>query len=173
MQSHTAQPGNHKWRWAFWFGLPLAALNLGLFAAATARSDLLAPPQAIPVGLLLYLVIPGIAGYWPYDHGRHQEQESGWAGFRVGLVACGLFMLAATLVFSVLWIRYATVPPQSLHGWGLYDPTARLIVLATFLGTLALLHSSGVALSVLGGRIGGTLAIRRAAMRVRLHEHQA
>ena len=173
MQSHTAQPNDHKWRQAFWFGLPLAALNLGLFAVATARSDLLTPPQVILAGLLLYLVIPGIAGYWPDAHGRYQEQESGWAGFRVGLVACGLFMLAATLVFSVLWIRYATVPPQSLHGWGLYDPTTRLITFATFLGILALLHSGGVALSVLGGRIGGALARRRAAMRVRLHEHQA
>ena len=73
-------------RHALAFGLPLALLELGLFAVSMAYSGRLLPPQGLLIGVRLYLVVPAIAGYWRYRQGQHEGWESGWAGFRVGFV---------------------------------------------------------------------------------------
>ena len=146
-----------RWRQAFFFGLPLALLEIGLFGVSMAYSSRLLPQLAILIGVLLYFVIPAIAGYW-FCHRRHSEEsEGGWIGFRVGIVGFAVFMLGAIIMFAFMFIRYLTTP-RAPHQWGIYDPAWELSALVSILGILALLNGVGVLLSAIGGLIGGALA---------------
>ena len=151
-----------RWRQAPLFGIPLALLELSLFVVSMAYSSRLLPPQAILIGLPLYLVIPAFASYWFCHQWHAEDSEGGWIGFRVGLVSCAGFILAIALVFAVLFMRYANTPPifnpRAPHEWGMYDPPGELRTLATTLGVLVVLSSVGLLLSMIGGRIGGALA---------------
>ena len=74
-------------RWqALWFGLPLGAVALGVFTLAVLVPARLSPGPAILVGLAFYLVVALVAGYRYCYQRRHEGWESGWAGFRFGLV---------------------------------------------------------------------------------------
>lgn len=158
------------WRPALVFGLPLGLLDLGFFAASMTYSSRLLPQQAVPICVLLYLLIPAIAGYQFCYHGRHEGREGSRAGFRVGLVGSAAAMLGTTLLFAVLFLRYVTMPrpfnPRMPHQWGLYDPARELNTMASVLGILAVLHGIGVLLSLIGGRTGGALAAWRPLSRV-------
>ena len=147
-----------SWRQALLFGLPLALLELSLFVVSMAYSNRLLPPQAVLIGLPLYLVIPTVASYWFH----HQRQHENWAGFRVGFVGFAVFMLAIALIFAFIFLRYTNTPhifnPRAPHEWGLYDPAGELRTLASTLGILAVVNGIGILLSVVGGLIGGALA---------------
>ena len=162
MQQTIPWSRRRSWRHALIFGLPLALLEVSLFGVSMSYTSRLLPPQAILVGLPLYIVIPAVAGYW-FCRQRHSEDlEGGWIGFRVGFVGFAVFMLAIALIFAVIFLRYTNTPhifnPRKPHEWGLYDPAGELSTLATVLGILAVLNGVGLLLSVIGGRIGSALA---------------
>ena len=151
-----------SWRHALIFGLPLALLEVSLFGVSMSYTSRLLPPQAVLLGLPLYLVIPAIAGY-RFCHQWHTEHPAGgWIGLRVGLVGFTVFMSATALIFVVIFMRYTNTPPfftpRAPREWGLYYPPGELRTLATTLGVLAVFNGAGLLFSVIGGLIGGALA---------------
>lgn len=148
------QSGQHRWRQAFGFGLPLALLELGAVALFYTDYEILQPLQAITLGLLLYLIISVLAGIW---FCRHGGQHGIWAGLRAGLVGAVAFLLMMALLFAVLWVRYVNTP-RFPGEWGLYDPPWLLGVYIDALGLLAAISGAGVLLSALGGWLGGLIA---------------
>ncbi len=148
------QPGQYRWRQAFAFGLPLALLELGLVAVFNTDYEILQPLLAIMLGLLLYLVVTSLAGYWFCQHaGRYGI----WAGVRVGLVGATTFLVVLTSVFTFLWIRYVNTP-RLPYEYGIYDTAWYLSLLVTALGLFTAINGVGVLLSVLGGWLGGLIA---------------
>lgn len=146
---------------ALWFGLPLGALTLGVFTLAVLFPARLSPGPAILVGLALYLVVALVAGYRYCYQRRHEGWESGWAGFRVGLVAATLFMLVMTVWMIVsIHIQENTPPPPNSRVF--HSQTLDVIVGAIIFGVFAVLNGTGMLLSAIGARIGGALAIWRA-----------
>jgi hypothetical protein len=170
MQQHIPRTRWRPWWQVLPFGVLLALLNLSLFGMSTATSEIITAPQAIVIGLILYLVIPAFAGHWS----RYQRQHEGWSGFRVGLVGAAIFMLTIALTFVIMFMRYINMPPNftpgAPHQWGLYEPARELMILATILGLLLLLNGVGLLLGAIGGRIGGTLAISRLTPHLQSHE---
>ena len=77
---------------AFWFGLPLGALTLGILILAVRYPARISPGTAILLGFALYVVVAFVAGYRYCSQRRHEGWESGGAGFRVGLVSAALFL---------------------------------------------------------------------------------
>ena len=169
-ERQPARQARQYGRWqAFVFGLPLALLELGIVAVFNTYYEILTPVLAITLGLLLYVVIAVLAGYWFCRRGARQGI---WAGLRAGLVGAGAFLLVMTLVFAGLWIKFVTTPLPP-HASGLHDPMLALTGLATGLGLFVLLNAAGVLLSALGGWLGGILAGRRAEPRGQVSEQQA
>ncbi len=148
------QPGQHRWRQAFAFGLPLALLELGALALFYTNYEILSPVRAITLALLLYLVVSVLAGYWLC---RHSGRHGAWAGLRAGLAGAFVFLLVMALLFAVLWIRYVNMP-RFPGEWELYDPAGQLRLSLQALGILAAISGAGLLLSALGGWLGGLIA---------------
>jgi hypothetical protein len=161
-------PARRYGRWqALWFGLPLGALLVGLYQVATLPPFRLSTGQALLVGGALYLIIPLFAGYRYCYQRRHEGWQSGWAGFRVGLVAAMLFLLVMGVIFGiVVYIDGVSPPPPSSPPSRIPHSHSLVILFSVIIvGLLALLNSVGVLLSAMGGRLGGALAIWRTAPR--------
>lgn len=163
------QPGQHRWRQAFAFGLPLALLELGALALFYTNYEILSPVRAITLALLLYLVVSVLAGYW---FCRHGGRYGVWAGLRAGLTGAAVFLFVMALLFAVLWVRYVNMP-RFPGEWGLYDPAMQLKVYVQAIGILAAISGAGILLSALGGWLGGLIARWRPEPRERVGEQRA
>ena len=150
---------------ALWFGLPLGVLALGVLALAIVFPARFSPGQAILIGLALYFIVPLFAGYRYCYQRRHEGWESGWAGFRVGLVAAALFMLVVTALLIIAIVVDANTPPPSpasVRVRAIHSTTLDIIVGVFAFGVMAVLNGVGMLLGAIGARIGGALAIWRA-----------
>lgn len=160
MRRDTRNPLAQNWRHALLFGLPLALLAMALVALTVRFPTSLNPQQATLAGLLLYLLIPAIAGYNFCSQRRREGWESGWAGLRVGLVASSVFLLTATVWLTVSVVIYDNSPPSGPPSRNnIYSPGLALFFAILALAILAMLNFVGIVLSAVGGRIGGALAI--------------
>lgn len=147
---------------ALWFGLPLGALTLGILLLAVKFPARLSPSPAILIGLALYLIVPLSAGYRYCYQRRHEGWESGWAGFRVGLVAAALLMLVVTVLLIIAIVVDANTPPPPPGNIRTFHSTTLDIIVSVFaLGVMAALTGTGVLLGTIGARIGGAMAIWR------------
>lgn len=148
---------------ALWFGLPLGALTLGILLLAVKFPTRLSPGPAILIGLSLYIIIPLFAGYRYCYQQPHEGWESGWAGFRVGLVAAALLMLVVTVLLIIANVVDANTPPPPPGNIRTFHSTTLDIIVSVFaLGVMAALAGTGVLLGAIGARVGGALAIWRA-----------
>jgi hypothetical protein len=160
MQRDTRNSLAQDWRHALLFGLSLALLALALVVLTTRFPTYLNPQQATLVSLLLYLLIPAIAGYNFCSQRGREGWESGWAGLRVGLLASGVFLFIAIVWLTVTVVIYDNSPPSGPPSRGnFYSPGLELFFAILELAILAMLNFVGIVLSAAGGRIGGALAI--------------
>ncbi len=145
------------------FGVPLAVLQLVLYTIAVTHMKQLTY-EPILLDYLLVFLISAIAGYHFCLHRRHEGWESGWAGLRVGLVACVVFLLLVGIDIAVALIIADNTPhpPPPTNPRRFYSPGLALIVDVILWGFLALVSSFSLFASAAGGRIGGALAIWRA-----------
>lgn len=157
------QPAHlHAWRQAFWFGLPLALLELCvlIYFYQDGNREILGTIswelQATILSLLLYLVIATLAGYWFCQHGG---QRGTWVGLRAGLAGAAVVMIVMLPVFVFLYLRFVNfLRSCHLHACGPFGPTDYLSILGSFFLSLALLNGAGLLLSALGGWLGGLIA---------------
>ena len=146
-----------RWRRALVFGLPLGLLEFGLYGLTVTRAALLSPQQATLIGWLLYLLIPGVAGYYFCYQGRSADSESRWSGHRAGLVGSIVVMVGVTVWQIVVLIVYDNSPPPP-GPRTFYSPAFALFLTIMLLGLLAIINFVGLAFSAAGGRIGEALA---------------
>jgi len=153
-------------RHALAFGLPLGVLQLVLYAIAITHAVQLTYEPLLLYYLLAFLV-SAIAGYHFCSQRRHEGWESGWAGLRVGLVACLVFLLLVGIDIAVALIIADNTahPPPPTNPRQSYSPDFALILDVILWGLLALISSFSLFASAAGGRIGGALAIWRATRR--------
>lgn len=154
---------------AFWFGLPLGALTLGVLVLAVRYPARISPGTAILLGLALYVVVAFLAGYRYCSQRRHEGREGGWAGFRVGLVSAALFLLVILVYLIIAIIVDENTPPPSPPNRTFHSTTLDIIFGSVFFGIFVILTWIGALLSAAGGRLGGALAIWR-AKRLQLQE---
>ena len=172
MQRDTRNPLAQDWRHALLFGLSLALLALALVVLTARFPTYLNPQQATLVGLPLYLLIPAIAGYNFCSQRRREGWESGWAGFRVGLLASGVFLFTAIVWLTVTVVINDNSPPSGPSSRSnIYSPGLELFFAILELAILAMLNFVGIVLSVAGGRVGGALAILLAKRLQQSPEH--
>lgn len=163
MQQSASWSRGQRWRQTLLFGLPLALLEIGIVVITIAHTNILSPQRAMLYGLAAYLLLPAVAGFQFCYKRRHKGWESGWAGFRVGLVSAGIVMLAITMWLVIALIIYDNTPPPSPPSRSnIYAPGLALIIIVFLLGLLAVLNGLGITFSALGGRLGGALATWRA-----------
>jgi hypothetical protein len=124
------------------------------------HAALLSPEQAALIGWLLYLLIPGLAGYYSCYRGRSAGSESSWSGFRAGLVGSIVVMVGVTVWQIVVLIVYDNSPPPP-GPRTFYSPAFALFLSIMLLGFLAILNFVGLTFSAAGGRIGEVLATWR------------
>ena len=159
-----------RWRHALAFGLPLSVLQLVLYTVAVTHMKQLTFGPVL-LDYLLAFLISAIAGYIFCLRRRHEGWESGWAGLRVGLVACVVFLLLVAIDIAVALILSVNSPPPPTHSRIPYSPSFALIVDVILWGFLAFVSGFSLFFSAAGGRIGGALAIWR-AKRLQLEEQQ-
>lgn len=172
MQQATSYTRWRRWRHALLFGVPLGLIELGLLVLTLTHPAQLSSGQAILLDYLLAFLVPTVAGYLFCFRRQHEGWESGWAGLRVGLVACVVFLLATAIDFAVALIIYDNTPPPPpppTNPREIYSPGLALVLDVILFGFLALLSSLSLFVSAAGGRIGGALAIWR-AKRLQLQE---
>jgi hypothetical protein len=162
-----------KFRWnELWFALPLTLLEIGLLVVTVAVDGFLPLQQAVLIGLFLYLLISGIAGYQFGIQGHRRMWQSAWAGFRVGLATCAFCLLLSVVYLIIAFITYNNEPtPANPHNHHL--PGIALFIEIAVFGILTLLNGAGSLLSAVGGLIGGALAIWRSKAKRRAKEVQA
>jgi hypothetical protein len=159
-------------RHALAFGLPLSVLQLVLYTVAVTHMKQLTFGPVL-LDYLLAFLISAIAGYVFCLRRRHEGWESGWAGLRVGLVACVVFLLlvGTDIAAALIIADNAPPPPPPTNPRQIYSPGFALILDVILWGFLALVSGFSLFASAAGGRIGGALAIWR-AKRLQLEEQQ-
>jgi len=168
MQQQQTMPWSRwrDWRYAFIFGLPLGALELGLIYITITHNYWLSPQQATLIGWLLCLLIPGIAGYHICYRRRHTDAANGRAGFRMGVVGWTVVMAGFAVWLGVgLAVYYNTPLPPASESRTFDSPTFAqsfaLFVAIVFLALLAMISFVGLSFSAASGRIGEALATWR------------
>lgn len=163
MQQTMPRTPWQRWRHALAFGLPLAVLQLVLYMFTITHAKQLTYGPILLDYLLVFL-IAAVAGYHFCSQRRQEGWESGWAGLRVGLVACVVFLLlTATDIAAALIIADNTPPPPPpTNPRQIYSPGLALIIDVMLWAFLAFVSGLSLFVSAAGGRIGGALAIWRA-----------
>lgn len=131
-------------------GILLALIQLGLVFLGIPRFNTIA---VMIVGLALYLVIPGLAGF---RAARKRERASTGlvTGFVTGLTCAIIIML----VFFVLVVIALNTPPRVTTGR--YVPIPVAFVAAYVMVIALFLNFLGVLLAAIGGWLGGFTARR-------------
>ena len=145
MQVHVIRARTITFFQRIGIGILLALIQLGLVFLGIPRFNTI---SVLIVGLALYLVIPGLAGF---RASRRRERASTGlvTGFVIGLTCAIIIML----VLFVLVVIALNAPPPVTTGRFVPIPVAfvafYVIALAFFLNSL------GVLLATLGGWLGG------------------
>ncbi|HKW20223.1 MAG TPA: hypothetical protein VJO13_02520, partial [Ktedonobacterales bacterium] len=125
MQQAMPRSRWRNWRHALAFGLPLGVLQLVLYMYTITHMEQLAY-RPILMDYLLAFIIPAVAGYHFCSQRRHEGWESGWAGLRVGLVACVFFLLVMAIIFAVALSISVNSPPPPTNSRIPYSPSFAL-----------------------------------------------
>ena len=172
MQQTAPRSRWRNWRHALIFGLPLGVLQLVIYMYTITHMEQLTYGPIL-LDYLLAFLIPAVAGYHFCSQRWHEGWESGWAGLRVGLVACIFFLLLTAIDIAAALIIADSIPhqPPPTNHRQLHSRDLALIVDVLLWVYLALISGLSLFLSAAGGRIGGALAIWR-AKRLQLEEQQ-
>jgi putative flippase GtrA len=156
------RPRRRGWQ-ALGFGLPLALLDFGLYNFSITHPASLSPWTAMWISFGLALVVSFVAGFRFCYQRRHEGWESGWAGFRIGLVSGGLFLLVVLIILLVGLIMLSNAPPPSPGSREFSSPSLAQAIAIVLLLMLAFIQGISILLCAFGARIGGALAIWHAA----------
>lgn len=135
------------------FGLLLGLLQLLLVFFGSVRFGQI---TIIVIGLILYLVIPMLAGLRATFSSPENSLVGAGAGCATGGVGACIVML--TLVVAVVITLQNSAPPDALHPLGHPFPLPPSTVASVFLTLAFLVNSAGVLLASIGGTLGGLVS---------------
>jgi len=139
----------------------LGLVEFGLMEALLQFPAQVSPAWAIPVGELLYLLLPAGAGFALAHWGQATARDGAQAGIRIGVVSWLAVTLGIGVVLTVGLVRDWITPPASTSShWypATYSPTLDAVVSVVIWVLLSACNSVGVALSIVGGLGGAALA---------------
>ncbi len=151
----------------------LGLVEFGLMVALLRFPAQVSPAWAIPVGELLYLLLPAAAGFALAHWGRATARDGARAGIRMGVVSGLAVTLGIGVVLTVGLVRdWITPPPSTSSHWYpyTYSPTLDAVVSVVTWVLLSACNAVGVALSSVGALGGAALArwLRAAKRAVRV-----
>jgi hypothetical protein len=133
-------------------GLLLGLLQLLLFFFGGPRFGL---TTVIIIGLILYFVIPMLAGLRAFSSQENSLLGAG-AGCVTGVICACIVMLV--LVIAVVISLNNIPPPDTSHSGGHIYPVSAASIASIFLTLAFLVNGAGVLLATIGGIIGGLIA---------------
>jgi hypothetical protein len=152
MQPYPARSRKSPLFQAAGFGLLLGLLQLLLVFFGIARFG---QTTVIVIGLILYLVIPMLAGLRARSSPENSMAGAG-AGCVTGVVSACIVMLA--LIIAVVIALSKIPPPDASHPLAHPFPQPPSAIASIFLALAFLVNSTGVLLALIGGILGGLVS---------------
>lgn len=151
-----------RWPWlgpTLWWGIPLGLLQVGLILNGVFVPIIqLGWTPSIALGVLFYLVIPAIAGFFTARRHGKIAFTGGSIGWKIG--SCSLLVVS---LFALVMVVANLISPRHAASGSIgsgFSPLEIALLLGAFFLALIALNSAGLLLGLVGGFFGGWLGRR-------------